>query len=74
MCFYERVANQYAWFEADQHALFCKDDATHAIGGLTDDFAVELADVLVSVGREVVPTVLVQSQVKLRSVLNNRLV
>ena len=74
MGFEQRVTNQYAGLKTYEHTLFLKNHATYTVHGFGNDLAVKLTDVLVSVGREIVITILVDAEVKFGSMLNNRFI
>ena len=70
----QRVADEDAVFMVNENLLFAEDDASHAVSGCRDVLAVKLTDVLVAVGAEVPAAILVQAQVELGPVLDDRLV
>ena len=64
------ITNQNPIFMMYENLFFTKDDTSYTIGSCGDIFTVELSNVLVSVRTEVVPLILMQPQVELRTVLN----
>ena len=63
------VADEDAVFMVHEDFFLTEDNASHAVSGCRDVFAVKLTDVFVTVGAEVAAPVLVQAQVELGAVL-----
>lgn len=74
MCFDQSVANQQAVFLRDEYFLFGQDYATNAIGHARYIFAVEFANVFVTVGAVDTALIAVNAQIEGRTMLNYRLV
>ena len=69
---YQCIAYQDAVFVMLKDHFALQDDAAHPIEGSRHLFAVELADILMTLRTKIIALVLVQTQVKLRAVLYNR--
>jgi hypothetical protein len=74
MGLYKGVAYKYPVFMGYEHLLLCEDDTAYSICGTGHAFAVELADIFVSVGAVYTTAVTVDAEVEGRPVLDYGLV
>ena len=70
----QRVTNQHAWLKTYQQTLFRQNHTADTISRLRNHLAIKLADVLVTIRRKMILTILVQAKIKLSPMLNNRLI
>ena len=70
----QSVTYQNAVLVMYKNLLLTKDNASHTVSCRRDILTVELTDIFMSVGTEMIALILVQSQVKLCTMLNYRLI
>ena len=65
------VTNQYPVLMMYKNFLFAENNASHTVSSCRDMLAIKLTDILMSVRTKIISLILVQSQVKLCTVLNH---
>ena len=74
MCVDQSITNQDAIFIVLEHYLFLQNHTTDTISSSRHLGSIELSDVLVSVWTEIIALILVQTEVELGAMLDNRTV